>query len=273
MTRQGALWILTLTLLALGAASPRDVEELLRRGEAAFARREFAAALACYERAEELAPDPGLVAFNKAAVLYRLGRFREAEQCYRRCLDDAAVPGPRRARALYDLGTSLVHVADGKDAQALELAVRCLRQCRRAADPELAAQAAYNLELARLLWARAKASPNDAAPPPKDGAEPQQGKSDDRQPGEPSEGEKGSPMSKGQPLSPDAAKDQKKAVATQEQIAGKGNLRPLPDDEELQPLDPRDMAAHLERVARRVAREQRDQRLVLPRTFPGVKDW
>ena len=75
-------------------------EELVRQGDAAFERGDYSAAVDLYTRAEDAITDPGLVAFNKGAALYRLALaaddeasrrqwFREAELHYRRCLEDA----------------------------------------------------------------------------------------------------------------------------------------------------------------------------------------
>ncbi len=271
-----ALWLGTLVLLLLGAA-PQPELDLVRQGNAAFARKDYTTAIHLYGLAEETAQDPGLVAFNKAAALYRLGRYREAELCYRRCLDDGAAPTPRRLRALYDLGTSLLQVEDGTDARALAAAVRCLRTCRlQAVDAELRERAAYNLELARLLLGKAMANPSSPGPKPnEDQDDPRHKKRDDEPPGQ--EGDtalqKGKYGNKGQALLKDLAKGQQKAVETKDLAPGKGNLQTLPDSDELAPLDPQDTAAHLEKEAQRIQRERREQRRLTPRSPPNVKDW
>ena len=82
----------------------------------------------CRLCAEEWTTDPGLVAFNKAAALYRLGRFREAELHYRRCREDAV--GARRAKLLYDLANCLVQRAGEHDAEALAEAIHLYDECR-----------------------------------------------------------------------------------------------------------------------------------------------
>ena len=76
------------------AAPAANPDDLVRLGNAAFERGDYGSAVGCYEKAEALITDPGLVAFNKGASLYRLDRYREAELHYRRCLSDAT--GPRR---------------------------------------------------------------------------------------------------------------------------------------------------------------------------------
>ncbi len=274
---QRMLGLAALALLLIGAAPDGPIEDLVRQGNAAYARKDYAAAVDFYERAEERAVDPGLIAFNKGAALYRLGRYREAELCYRRCLEDAEAPSPRRLFALYDLGTSLLQLDDGKDLRALELAVRCLRICRReTADADLRERAGHNLELARLLFARAAADPANSSPRPKQ-------EDDDRRgmkPDDPEHGDQGDPAldkggteRKGGTLLQDPSKGQQKALETKETAAGKGRLQTLPDSDELSRLDPQDAAAHLEKAARRIRTDQRDQRRSAVRILPNVKDW
>jgi tetratricopeptide (TPR) repeat protein len=282
-----SLWLATLALLLVGAA-PSEQEDWLRRGNTAFAqaaaapdkddaKRLYEDALRSYGEAEERSTDPGLVAFNKAAVLYRLGRFREAELCYRRCLEDGEVPGPRRARALYDLGTSLLHVKEGKDALILQNAIRCLQLCRRQTDdPGLRSQAAHNLELARLLWIKAKANPADPNQKSEAEEDPRKRKQGEDEP-MPQAGDgidkHGNPIGKGQVLQQDASKGQQKAIETNQTLPGKGRIEVLPDSDELTPLDAQDTAEHLERAARRILDEHRKQLRQTPRDVPNVKDW
>src|SRR5205823_10558028 len=105
--------------------------------------------------------DPGHVAFNKAAALYQLGNYREAERHYRCALENA--PEPRRTNARYGLANCLVH--EGQDLgaaslqEAIELYELCLR--REGLDPDLATDTRHNLELAKLLWLEAQAQPTE----------------------------------------------------------------------------------------------------------------
>jgi len=282
------LWLVALALLLVSAAPAEQVEDLLRRGNTAFARAAatgdketakqlYKDALALYESAEERSIDPGLVAFNKAAVLYRLGHFDEAKRCYRSCLEDGEVPGPRRARAFYDLGTTLLHVKEGKDAVALRDAIRCLQLCRRhTTDPGLRSQAAHNLELARLLWIKAKANPPDPSQESQQDDNPKKRKpGEDEQTPQPGEGmdKHGNPIGKGQAILQDRSKGGQKAIVTKDTIPGAGKIQPLLDSDELTPLDARDTDEHLERAARRILEEQRKQLREVPRNFPNVKDW
>jgi len=231
-------------------AVPSDSADLTQRANAAFAAGDFAGALAHYERAEERTPDPGLIAFNKGATLYRLGRWREAQLCYLRCLEDQQAPPPRRARALYDLGNSLMRAgADEKSAATLELAIKFYRICLTdPAGKELQGQARHNLELARLLWneVRAGKPPEDpgqgeGSNPPEKKEEKDGDKSSDNG-GEPEEGKQSGQL---KTALEQALQSKQKARELEEQLAGKGNLRTLPDNDQLAPLDSNDAAALL----------------------------
>jgi hypothetical protein len=282
-----ALGLAALALLLVGATPEDDLDELIRKGNAAYARgertsnadaarKEFEAALQFYQKAEEHALDPGLVAFNKAAVLYRLGQFRDADRCYRCCLEDGAAPTPRRLRALYDLGTSLLQGNTASDVRALGLAVRCLRRCRlQTTDPDLRERAGHNLELARLLLMKAASDPANPGPKPKQEDDDQRTKKEDDLPGPEGDPQPqpGKVEGKGQAVPHDPTKGEQKAVETKEPSPGKGNLGTLPDNEELTHLDPRDTAAHLEQAARRIQGNQRAQRRSGERILPNVKDW
>src|SRR6516164_1882882 len=104
-----AWWLPFLALALVSAAPPEEADRLVRLGNEAFDREDYAAAMVYYTQAEDHITDPGLVAFNKGAALYRLGRFREAELHYLRCREDAA--GERRARLLYDLANAILQQA------------------------------------------------------------------------------------------------------------------------------------------------------------------
>ncbi len=150
---------LLVSLSLLAAAPPPDWQTLLRQGDAAYGRGDYAAAAALYEQAQDRATDPGLAAMDFAAATIRLAEAseadrarlaQEAEEAYRCCTG----PGdPRRPRALYGLGDALMLKADGRDADALEAAVAAYRQCLAAPnlDAGLADDARHNLERSRLL--------------------------------------------------------------------------------------------------------------------------
>jgi tetratricopeptide (TPR) repeat protein len=161
-----------LALVLLSAGPPPSPDELIRQGNAAVERGEFGDAFLFYQQAEERGSDPGLIAFNKANAYYQLSDYRRAENHYRMALDDAAISSERRARAVYNLGNCLVQQASERDLRMLRDAIRCYELCLEAvADAGLKSDAMHNLELAKLLWnkARAKSSkppdPNSDEPP------------------------------------------------------------------------------------------------------------
>ena len=113
-----AFRLMPLAALAFVAASPvpeSTAEDLIRRanGVYPFDRDE---ANRLYEAAEVLTADPGLVAFNRAAVLFQNERYNEAATYYFRVLRDAACPPERAARTWYNLGTCLIKESGASSA-------------------------------------------------------------------------------------------------------------------------------------------------------------
>jgi Ca-activated chloride channel family protein len=276
----------TALVLLAAAALPAPLE-LVRRGNVAFDRGDYAAAVDLYAAAEDPIADPGLVAFNEATALYRLaglpenaGRraslYREAELHYRRCLEDAA--GSRRASALYGLGNSLLLESAGGDPEPLREAVRAYEDClsQDGLAPPLADDARHNLELAKLLWLQAKAAkkdqheddPDEDHKPPR----PPPGREDDNQPGA-AQQMAGTPSPSGDKMRAETQAGQE-PIKTDEQSPGAGNLPPVPDRDELVPMPPEDAAAHLERATAQVLRERHEHQHMTARApSAGVKDW
>ena len=81
--------ILVACILAGAAPAGDDPDVLLRRANAAFAAGDVDTAESLYTDAEERTGDPGLIAFNKAAVLFARHDYYGAEVHYARTLDDA----------------------------------------------------------------------------------------------------------------------------------------------------------------------------------------
>src|SRR5262249_16130224 len=111
---------LPLAALVLVSAAPVP-EDWLRRGNDALARGQYDTALACFARAAERTTDPGQVAFNEGVAQFGLGRHRDADLSFRRCLSDAA--GERRTKGLYNLGCTLLQESEGRHAAPLREAV------------------------------------------------------------------------------------------------------------------------------------------------------
>jgi tetratricopeptide (TPR) repeat protein len=182
----------------LMAAAPRaesTPEGAIREANAAFLRGDLEDADRGYAASEECAQDPGLVAFNRAAVLFQRGDYREAELHYARVLADAECPAERAAKSWYNRGTSLLR--RGVSTAVYRSAIACFDRCLEstAADEPLKADARYNLELAKILWNESRKSsakpenPNENPPPEDFPNDPPKTSDSDRQPELPEPGE------------------------------------------------------------------------------------
>jgi tetratricopeptide (TPR) repeat protein len=282
MIARHQLVALAVTGIALVAgADPPSVIDQLRSGNDAFVRGDWEAAESSYAQAEERSPDPGLVAFNKGSALYRHGDFRRAELCFRRALGDADIPAERRGRALYNLGNCLVRQAGETDVKALQAAIECFeRAVRESPDEGVRTDAGHNLEVAKLLWAKARAKrpPNERDPewddrqdpkrPPPEGPKPPD-------PGSESNSENSRKLDAGPKLDvgkgPEAGAIPKE---TDKAAPGAGNLPVLPDTGQVESLAPEDARAVLKKAAERLQRERRKVREEAAQgDRPRPKDW
>jgi tetratricopeptide (TPR) repeat protein len=262
--------LLAVSLLALVAADgPGD--DWLRRGNAAFDREDYDEALRCYAEAEARTTDPGAVAFNEAAALYRSDRFPEAERYYRRCLENAR--GTRRAQTLFNLGNCLLKRADEKNLDAFAQAVKCYEDCldQPGLSVSLRGRAENNLELARLLWQKARSEDPAKQSGNKQNKEPKTNNGK-RQDDSGEDSQKG--MQNPQDGKGDAArKDGQKGSDNDKKGAGKGDLSTLPDNEQLVPMTVQETRQLLEEWTERMRQErQARQRLMAP-PAGRVKDW
>ena len=160
-----ALLLASLTaLVAAGPVNSPSPDDLVRKGNAAYRAGNADFAEKLYADAEERTADPGLVAFNRAAVLFQKGSYRDAELAYLRVLDDAEIPPERRAKALDNRGVCMLK--RGGDAGVYKSAAACFDLVleSKPTDASLAADARHNLELAKLLWAQARAKAPTSAP-------------------------------------------------------------------------------------------------------------
>ena len=285
--RAFCLFVFALCLLSAAAAAPHEdaPDDLIRQANALFREGAKDAADELYARAEERTRDPGLVAFNRGAVLFDRQRYRDAEQHYERALSDAACPPERAARAWYNRGTCLL--SRGGSWDVYRAAVACFEHTldSPAADERLRADARHNIELAKLLCAKERAkeenkkkSPTNDVPPEEEN---QPGRRPDQQPGgtdqnsgsEPGS-EQGAPKSAGsQPqLQPGTAA---RPTETDQTTAGNNAaLEVLKDDTQVQPLSEQDARATLAEAARRIRREQQSLlRTLYGPERTGVRDW
>jgi tetratricopeptide (TPR) repeat protein len=275
------LWIIPLALALVSAdqpkvqtrPSPSPVDGLIQKGNAAYEAEDFPSALKAYEQAEERSFDPGLVAFNKAAALYRLKRYAEAARHYERCLEDKQAPPIRQAGAYYDLGNCLVKQAGPSDVKVLKQAMDSYREslALAAEDENLKADVRHNLELATLLWLQAKtaARDNPESSDPKEDQRPKDPK-DDKEPGSQTGKEKGQ-GGKGEKT--EKTGEGPEAKGGQKKSASPGKLLNLPDQDELVKLPPEDTAALLEQAAQRILNERSDYHRGSGPPSEGVKDW
>jgi hypothetical protein len=290
MTRRLLTVILVGIPLALLAAAPApSIDDLVRRGNAAFADRDFTAAVKLYEQVEGRATDPGLIAFNKASALYqlalsgstpanRLDRFRQAEQQYRCAVEGA--DDQRRLRARFGLANSIVQ-GRPDDVAALKDAIGSYRDCLHnpTLDEGTGSDVRHNLEVARLLLLKAQLKPSKTDDQPKntDSSEkPKNTEPPEPDPMTPKPGDQG--MKDGgrekptdQPID---TKDGDKPTPTQEKTAGQGQVKTLFDETPSPQLSAREAEADLRKAIDLIQEELRARRLRSARPPSGtVKDW
>jgi tetratricopeptide (TPR) repeat protein len=274
---RGALGLLGALLVS--AAPMAAPDDLVRQGNAAYARSDYATAVQLYGAAEERSLDPGLVAVDEAAALYELGRYAEAARHYRLSLQDAT--GSRRTHGLFGLANSLVQKARDKDAVALREAIHSYQECLVHDDlaPDLAEDVRHNLEVAKLLYKRARAAAGDSDPDRPDEANTQVPPTDP--PGTQEFGPGDRDRNAGSPGGQQAQRVKAPETGTQAMASdqppapGAGHsLPPVPDQDELAPMSPEDAAAHVRQATDRILRERRQyQSHSLPATPPDVKNW
>jgi tetratricopeptide (TPR) repeat protein len=274
------LCCLAALFVAAGPAQPP--ENVIREANDAFGRGDLESAESLYASAEERAPDPGLVAFNKGTALYNRGDFRRAELCFRRALGDADIPADRRARALYNLGNCLVRQAGDTDVRQLQSAIDCYELAlRETSDEGIRSDAGHNLEVAKLLWAKARArrpagerdpewdEPREPKQPPPDPTKPPEG------PGPDGTGEGPKKLDTGPKL--DIGKGPESGLTPKEAekaAPGQGNLPVLPDTDDVRSMPLEDVRAELKKNGQRLQRERqklREEAALGER--PRANDW
>ena len=273
---QSSSLVLCFLAIVLLAASPSfEAEDLLDRGNTAFARGDYEKALGYYHQAEGRIADPGLLAFNEAAALYKLGRYREAETHYWLTRQDAT--GDRLARVLYDLGNAVFQQAGSKDAPLLQRAVGFYEEClsHTDADAELLVNAGFNLQLARERLKRAKAAKENPSDEPKPGRKPGEESTPDSQP--PAIGAEAgleTDAGSGQRAAEGSEKENRTGSQNSKRQGGVGNLPPVPDTDQLVSLTSMDTDAYLKKAAERILSEHRAHYgKSASRPSQNLKDW
>ncbi|MFO0964355.1 MAG: tetratricopeptide repeat protein [Gemmataceae bacterium] len=267
-----ALPVALTAALLVGAAPLPSVDDTIRRGNEAFTNQQYEEALEHYRKAELKTLDPGLVAFNQGATLYRLGRFAEAALAYERCLEDDAAPLERRQKAFYDLGAALLKQSKGDSAPLLRRAVDAFRSCLALdpSDANLKDDARYNFELAQRLWLLAQAKAKDGSEDkgstdtePKKEKEAKGLKEGDKKVGKGEKGD-GSKETKG-----DLGKGGKENG--EEKAAGARLV--VPDAEGLKKLPAAEMRRLLADQIERISHERKLERDAAARSTGGVPNW
>ncbi len=276
MTYECRWLVVAVSLILLGGEGAKSPRELVREANAAVAREQFEDALKLYTQAERRTTDPGLIAFNKAVILYRLERYREAEHHYERAL--AGADPKRLAKSYYGLGNAKLRRSEGTDISVIQNAIDCFRRCRAVPiiPEDLRRKTNKNLEIARVLLTKARADLAKKKQPKEGGNEKTQTNDGNPDKTNDQKSDGSDPGGKAQPV-----KTKKKAGTDGEgekqddvpPVPGKGNLPPLPDDKELQPIDPEDTNRYLERMLQRIERRRQQQDQAPAKTSQGFKDW
>lgn len=263
-------------LAAVSSSEPSSTDAV-RAGNAAFERRDLDAAERAYATAQEKTHDPGLVAFNAAAVRVARGEFREAELNYLRTLDDREAPPERRAKALYNRGVCVLQ--RGGNAETFRIAIACFEGCLdlAIADVGFNADARHNLEVAKLLWAKARVKqknpPRANDPPPEEEPPHEKPQSNGANDGTENGGTAGSTTPKPTTIGT-APPNGPEPRPTNQKAPGAGNLPVLLDSERPQPLTPEDTRALLERIQTRLANDRRaNARMLSGPERTNVRDW
>lgn len=275
MTRPGR-WLLLLGLVGVLAAESTPPEPDERAALVALREGDWDRAESILARLADHTLDPGQVAFLQGAILAHRGDYRGAELHYRRVLDDTACPQDRAARAWYNCGICLLR--RGSDLTLTRDAITCFERSLPLADPDLAVDVRHNLEVAKLLWAQARANrpnpprPNDPSSSPESnppGSEP-----DPPMPSK--DGSEGPGTAQVGKVTPERGTPQgnEKPVATAQPQPGAGTLPVLLDMDRPQALSAEDTQAYLKRVAERLTRERKaTARMLAGPERPHVRDW
>jgi tetratricopeptide (TPR) repeat protein len=262
-----------MAVLTIAAGRP---DELLRRGNAAYARGDLETADRSYTDAAERTTDPGLAAFNRAAVLVARGAYRDAELHYIRTLADAAIPTERRQKALYNLGVCRLKL--GGDAAVYRSAIACFQHCLEIPiiDPALEADARHNLEVAKVLWNQARGS--EATPPKANDATPDDWPTPLQEPtADLAEfGDEIGPtlQNRPRPVTVPQTETTGQPLETETLTPGPGTLPVLPDSDTLLTLSLEECRAWLKQAAARIAKQREEtNRLLAGPERTDVRDW
>jgi hypothetical protein len=179
---------------------------------------------------------------------------------------------------LYGLGNCIVQQAQDRNARRLKEAIGLYELClqQEAADAALLADARHNLELARLLWLKARARKDRGEPDNPEQGDIELPKNPNDPGGRDDLARPGMLDPRGRPEALAGAQADPGAASGSEQSPppGKGNLPTLPDTDELLPLSAEDAAEHLKQATARLVREREEYlHQSVPAVHSNVKDW
>ncbi len=264
---------IVVTLLFAAGAGPG----VLTDAEVAYAGGDFATARRIYDQCATDASDPGLVAFNLGAVHFKLGDTKTAAMNYQQTLDDAAIPTARRLQAMYNRGVCLLN--DRSDAAALRTAIELFATVRddAASDSALSADARFNLELAKLLWNKARTPnrpPPSAETTPETNPPPPEPNTQEPPAANTKTGERPPPESATPKLLPGEREIKPGETLKKSPKAGPGGLPVIVESSTVIPLSVADLDAYLEATRKRLDRERKaNNRLRAGPERTHVRDW
>lgn len=279
--------VVVIPLLLLAAAPRLDLDAQIRRGNDAFAAKDYLQAIKHYEQAEPHATDPGLIAFNKAAAYYQLAldsklpheqttHYLAAAQHYRCATENAGEPRLRHAR--FGLANSLMQGQPG-DLTAVRAAIAAYRALLKsdALDESLTRHARHNLEVAKktLVELLAQGDP-DKPPQESDGSDPKKPPKPERNPMSPDgqgENNQGTKQPRATEI-PAEVKPGDKPMPTTKKEAGPGNATAGPKPTPSPALSAAQANRDLDDAVRKIGDRLKETRLPSSSApLPGVKDW
>lgn len=268
-----------IAILNLAPGPIGDPLRFVRDGILAFRQNDFVLAEKQFRLAAELIDDPGLIAFNRAAIHAERMEWREAEQDYFRCLADQECPAGRKLSALYNRGICLLK-RDGK-ANIYRVAIDCFESVleMKPEDNAFHADVQHNLELAKLLWQQARL--RETKPPPANDLPPEEERRFDPPMLPPPLGSDPGGTESG----PSEMRMQSTAVPggqaaagtpnpTDQKAPGGGTIAPLPDQDQLTKRTAEDTRTYLLKAAIRLDGERRSNAEMLAGPErKSVRDW
>lgn len=248
-------------------------EDALQSGYRAYLNKDYDAAIGFYEQAMVRSSDPGRIAGDLGSILAEAGRYQDAVTAFARCLEDAQ--GLRRAKAAYGQATALTHVSKqlkGRRAIAVlqralsgyEIALRELSSLsgeETGLQGDLKSSAEHNRDQARALLLEKQKEPE----PPNDSQDENTDPLLDSRLTDPNAG-----GGIGRGATPLTSRNNATGTETgnSEANAGRGNLPPLPDDDQAPPLSAEEAHRRLDQLLQRLHQPMNPQP-----AKPGTKDW